>query len=134
MSDLDDFPGLQPGDAWRDAIRVADELGAQVLDSEQLTDEQVAGRTDLIRLRALRNRMTREQAVEAGARLGADEADRRGETDQDRDDRVARAKAYAAWEYDGKPTDGRHMREFGVAQQSENLVGLSGPDWKKGKK
>lgn len=135
MSDLEDFPGLQPGDAWRDAIRVAEDvLDAKVLDKEQLSDEEVVGRADLIRLRALRSRLTREQAIEQGAKLGANEADRRGETGLEREQRVARARAYAAWEYDGKPTDGSHMREMGVAQQSENLKVLAGPDWKKGKR
>lgn len=130
-----DFPGLQPGDAQRDAIRVAEEvLGHRTLDREQLTDEQVAGRTDLIRLRALRNRLTRDQAVDLGAQLGEMEADKRGETGREKEQRVARAKAYAAWEYDGKPANSNHMAEFNVTQRSDNVVGTSGPDWKKGGK
>lgn len=136
MGDLDDFPGLQPGDAQRDAIRVAEEvLGHRTLDREQLTDEQVAGRTDLIRLRALRNRMTRDQAVLFGARLGENEADHRGETGLEREQRVARAKAYAAWEYDGKPANGHYDQEFGVGLTGElHSVLKGGPDPKQGKK
>lgn len=95
--------------------------------------EEMAERTEGRKLAAVRSQ-GRDAAVLRGRLLGESEAARRGETGQDRDDRVKRAMAYAAWEYDGKPTDGSHMREMGVAQQSENLVGLSGPDWKKGKK
>lgn len=48
--------------------------------------------------------LTREQAIEIGARLGADTADKRGEAGELRSDRIARAMAYAAWDFDGRPT------------------------------
>lgn len=96
--------------------------------------EDLAAQVEAVQLAALRNTVSRDEAVERGRVLGEDEARRRGEAGVDRAQRVARAKAYAAWEYDGKPAGGSHLREMGVAQQSDNLVGLSGPDWKKGKK
>lgn len=110
-----------------------DPTDLDVLKRVAVSAEDMAEQAEAIKLAAVRSE-PREVAVERGWLLGEDEARKRGETGQDREDRVKRAMAYAAWEYDGKPTDGSHMREFGVAQQSENLVGLSGPDWKKGKK
>lgn len=51
-----------------------------------------------------RRGLTREEAIEYGARLGADTADQRGEVGEMRAERIERAKAYAAWDYDGRPT------------------------------
>lgn len=50
---------------------------------------------------------TREQAIAHGRKLAEDEnvklALRRADfTDENRRDRIARAEAYAAWEYDGR--------------------------------
>lgn len=99
----------------------------------EIGPDGVAARVEAIQLRALRNTMSRAAAVERGRLLGEQTADQRGETGQDKAQRVARAKAYAAWEYDGKPEGGAHLVEFGVAQQSQALKALTGPDWKKGK-
>ena len=51
--------------------------------------------------------LTREQAIAWGRRLGEDEANRRGEIGTIRAERVARAEAYAAWDYDGRPAKGQ---------------------------
>lgn len=56
---------------------------------------------------------TRAEAIERGRKLGEDETYRRRETDKE--SRVARAMAYAAWEFDGKPTDGGYKKEFKIA-------------------
>src|SRR3990172_7025778 len=62
---------------------------------------------------------TREQAVTYGRALGEDEAMRRRETGEVAEQRIRRAMAYAAWEYDGKPESGAAQRkEFGVAETS----------------
>lgn len=45
----------------------------------------------------------REKAILMGRALGEHEARSRGEVGSARDQRVARASAYAAWEFDGKP-------------------------------
>lgn len=59
----------------------------------------------------------RDAAVEYGRRLGQAEADSRRETGDDREQRIARAMAYAAWEFDGKPLSSRAQREeFGVSE------------------
>lgn len=50
--------------------------------------------------------LTREQAIEHGRLLGEDTARQRGETGEIRQERVERAMAYAAWDYDGRPTSG----------------------------
>lgn len=63
----------------------------------------------------LNSGMTREQAVKYGQALGESEAERRRETGKERDDRIRRAMAYAAWEFDGRPQGMiEHLREFGV--------------------
>lgn len=49
---------------------------------------------------AVKRGLSREQAIEEGALLGAGDADR-----------VARAKAYAAWDYDGRPESSQPQRE-----------------------
>ena len=60
--------------------------------------------------------LTRKQAIELGRRLGAQEADRRRETGPDREQRIRRAAAYAAWDYDGRPASSKPQREeLGVA-------------------
>jgi hypothetical protein len=64
---------------------------------------------------ATRESLTREEAVEIGRRLGADEAYHRLEVGNDREQRIRRAAAYAAWEYDGRPLSSQAQRlEFGV--------------------
>ena len=62
---------------------------------------------------------TREQAVAHGRAVGEDEAERRRETGEVAEQRIRRAMAYAAWEYDGKPESGAAQREeFEVAETS----------------
>jgi hypothetical protein len=63
-------------------------------------------------------------------------AARKGEVGVARDQRVARAKAYAAWEWDGKPAGGAHLVEFGVAAPGvdDRARVFRGPDPKGGKK
>lgn len=61
----------------------------------------------------------RRKAVEHGRALGTHEADSRRETESDREQRIARAMAYAAWEFDGKPLSSQAQRkEFGVSEQA----------------
>ena len=55
---------------------------------------------------------TRLEAIERGRLLGEDETSRRRE--QDEVSRVSRAMAYAAWEFDGKPTGVDYKKEFGI--------------------
>ena len=54
--------------------------------------------------------MTREQAIEHGAQLGAHAADERGETGRTKEQRAARARLYASWDFDGRPTAGGKVR------------------------
>lgn len=61
---------------------------------------------------------TREDAVEFGSKLGVDETYRRREDGEDADQRIRRAIAYAAWEYDGKPEGGAYPAEFGIKRSS----------------
>ena len=56
----------------------------------------------------------RAAAIEMGRRYGTDEANRRRETGDWRENRIRRAMAYAAWEFDGKPPGGAHLKEFGI--------------------
>lgn len=78
-----------------------------------------AERAERKKTAARRRQFSREQAVEFGGRLGEDEARSRREVNSDGSlsvaglERVARARAYAAWEYDGKPP-GFDAGEFGV--------------------
>ena len=59
--------------------------------------------------------LTRDQAVKYGRQLGEHEANRRRESGTDREQRIKRAMAYAAWDYDGKPLSSESQRrEFGV--------------------
>lgn len=60
--------------------------------------------------------LSREQAVERGRLLGEQEAESRREVGSDREQRIARAMAYAAWDYDGRPPSSQSQRdEFGVS-------------------
>ena len=103
------------------------------MDEPGVSAERIAQIAEKIQLDALRRSKTRDEAIAYGAALGADEADRRKETGADREGRVARAKAYAAWEWDGKPAGGAHLREFGVARPDLGLRALGGGDFKQGK-
>ncbi len=58
--------------------------------------------------------LTRAEAIAEGAGLGADEASRRRETGVHRQERINRAMAYAAWDYDGRNPGNDHLKEFGV--------------------
>jgi hypothetical protein len=51
---------------------------------------------------AERRGLSREQAIELGRRYGAQAANERGETGAIREERIRRAAAYAAWDYDGR--------------------------------
>lgn len=53
----------------------------------------------------------RAKAIEYGRRLGEQTANDLGQTGRDREQRIARAKAYAAWEFDGKPLSSKAQRE-----------------------
>ena len=59
----------------------------------------------------------RKEAIERGRSYGVQEADRRSDTGQEREQRILWAMAYAAWEFDGKPTenDERYRKEFGLS-------------------
>lgn len=72
----------------------------------------------------------RDAAVLMGRLYGELEADRRGETGELRDERVRRAQAYAAWEFDGKPAGGAHLDEFGLRTSVLPTADRSGPDLK----
>lgn len=100
------------------------EVGAEVL----------AQRVEAIELAALRATSSRAGAVDRGRRYGEDEADRRAEVGLEREQRVARAMAYAAWEYDGKPSGGTHLREFGIGTHALEGVVRGGADAKRGAK
>lgn len=95
MSEFDGFRGLDPP---RDLDEVAEQAEA----------------AQLAALRA----QPREVAIERGRVFGEDEADRRGETGRERETRMRRAMAYAAWEYDGRPLGqgDRYQEEFGLGQ------------------
>jgi hypothetical protein len=92
--------------------------------------EVKAERTEVSKVEALRSRWSREEAIRHGAALGLQTATQKGETGMVLDQRVARAKAYAAWEYDGKPTGGAHLVEFGVVQPKTYLPSWLGADTK----
>jgi hypothetical protein len=72
-----------------------------------------------------RRGLTREQAIEEGRQLGENEANRRGEIGEERAGRIERAMAYAAWDFDGRPS--------GRGQVHDARVPFH-PDFKKGKK
>lgn len=98
--------------------------------------EQVAEVAEAIQLAALRSQ-PREVAIERGRALGEDETRKRGETGQEREIRIKRAMAYAAWEYDGKPLGqgDRYQTEFklGILGELQSSLQRGGPD-QKGKK
>ena len=97
--------------------------------------ERLAAEAEVARVEALRSRWSRAEAVAHGAALGLETAVLRGESGQDRDQRVARARAYAAWEWDGKPAGGAHLAEFGVVRpEVHSDQRVNGTDWKGGKK
>jgi hypothetical protein len=58
--------------------------------------------------------MARKAAIEIGRRYGEDEATKRRELGDVRDQRVRRAMAYAAWEFDSKPAGVDYQKEFGI--------------------
>jgi hypothetical protein len=135
----DPFKDPQPGDAQRDAIRVSEEvLGKETLEREQLTEHQLADKVERIKLQALRSSMSRDTAIQRGRAMGAHEAEKRGETGQEAEQRIKRAMSYAAWEYDGKPVgvSERYEREFGLGVLGAVAPGVrrGGPDMKKERK
>jgi hypothetical protein len=98
--------------------------------------ERKAVEAEAVRIGAVRRRWSRSEAVAHGRALGEDTAVQKGEVGLARDQRVARAQAYAAWEWDGKPTGGAHLVEFGVVSpdvKSHARV-FRGPDMKGGRK
>lgn len=57
----------------------------------------------------------REKAVQIGKQLGEAEAVLRREHGEEREIRIRRAMAYAAWEFDGRPAQrSEYYKEFGV--------------------
>lgn len=105
----------------------------EALAKHAVSAEQIAEQAEAIQLAALRATSSREEAVERGRRLGEQTAADRNESKQEKQQRVARAMAYAAWEYDGKPQGGAHLVEFGVSQPVGPAAAGFGADWKKGK-
>jgi hypothetical protein len=91
-------------------------LNEEFIDLEQRADEQEQRKLEAARM------VGREAAIEVGRLLGEAEAERRGEKGESRQGRVARAMAYAAWEYDGKPQGygDRYQKEFATP----TIVGL----------
>jgi hypothetical protein len=66
---------------------------------------------DFIESVAQKRGLTREQAIEEGRQLGAS-------VDPNDTDRIKRAMAYAAWDYDGRPASSKSQREeMGLAEQ-----------------
>lgn len=98
-----------------------------------MTAEENARQIEQRKARAVRSQ-GRDAAVLRGRLYGQDTARQRGETGALKDERIARAMAYAAWEYDGKPAGGPHMKEFGVGAHDLNGVVRGGADLKKEKK
>ena len=76
----------------------------------------------------------RDAAVLLGRLLGEQTARERGDTGKDKEQRIARAMAYAAWEYDGKPvSSAKQRKEFGVKETVVAGAKGIGQDFKKGK-
>jgi len=67
----------------------------------------------------------RDAAILGGRLLGEDTARLKRESGDMRDERVRRAMAYAAWEYDGKPAGAGHLREFGLAAGDGRGTGVT---------
>ena len=97
--------------------------------------EELAARTEQVRVEAVRRSRSRAEAIVSAAILADEVSARKGEREPDRSQRVARAQAYAAWEWDGKPAGGAHLAEFGVTNTTTPPEVRNGSDWKpEGKK
>jgi hypothetical protein len=131
------FESVDPFGAQRDG-------GA---DDQAAADPQpVAGLVPTRRAQALSSRdprvlrsahYTREDWVELGRLAGEQEASDRLETGNERLQRIARAMAYYAWEWDGKPLGygNRYQREFGVGSIAlHDALRSRGADWKRADK
>ena len=92
--------------------------------------EELAVRTEEVRVEAIRRSMTRAEAIAQGEAQARAAAFKKGETGQALDQRIARGKAYAAWEWDGKPAGGAHLEEFGVTSPSAPPSVRNGSDLK----
>lgn len=57
----------------------------------------------------------RLDAIEIGRKAGIIEAQLRREDDENANNRMRRAMAYAAWDFDGRPEGNAHLLEFNVA-------------------
>lgn len=85
---------------------------------------------------AAKDEEARARAIAYGRALGADAARRQGETGEEAMLRVARAAAYAAWEFDGKP-EGQaeaYAQEFGIERRQVTAVADRDPFQRKEKK
>lgn len=60
--------------------------------------------------------MTREQAIQHAQKLGEHTTTLTGEIREEAQQRINRAKAYAAWEHDGKPIGNwdKYKKEFNL--------------------
>jgi hypothetical protein len=87
--------------------------------------EQQADRAEQRKLAAVRVQ-GRDAAILRGRLYGEQTADEKGERGLLREERVRRAMAYAAWEFDGKPSGGAHLREFGLAAGEQPADGKVG--------
>lgn len=56
----------------------------------------------------------RLDAIEVGRLAGKLEAESRREVGEIAEERIKRAMAYAAYDFDGRPADSKHMAEFGL--------------------
>lgn len=96
--------------------------------------ERMASAAERTRVGALRRSVSREQMVFRAGQAAAEVSVRRGESRLDREGRVARARAYAAWEWDGKPEGDAHLEEFGVKRLDvTDMDPTKGPMFKRGK-
>jgi hypothetical protein len=116
MSDYDDFVVGNPNDDQSTIDPLLAEVAATVEQHRPGVDlglglTGIPAKLYAAKLRGIR-KQTREQAIDYGRRLGEDEAERRHETGAIRDERIARAKHYAAWEWDGKPRRAFKDSEF----------------------
>ena len=101
---------------WQDAARekeLPEEFIARLESSDAVSESEKARIVGSVST-AAELKAKRAAAIEYGRRLGEDEADSRGETGDWKESRIKRAMAYAAWEFDGKPPGGAHLREFGI--------------------
>jgi hypothetical protein len=107
------------------------------LDKTAANPDELAAQAEAIQLAALRAK-PREAAIEHGRQLGEDEANKRNETGEERDNRIKRAMAYAAWEYDGRPLGhgDRYQTEFslGATGELQQHLQRGGPDLKRNQK